>query len=116
MCGQIRVKTLYADGTKFTVWPLRVTYSRYTTEGENKVLVWAPKSLFKHAVDRNRLKRLMREAYRLNQSLLEQEGLYIAFNYMDKQIQPYHTIEKAIKKAIAKLNTTVGNGNDSYAE
>ena len=100
LCGQLRIAQLYKEGKRFVVWPLRVTYM--PTEGETQVLVWAPKALFKRAVQRNHLRRLMREAYRLNQELLTSNFL-IAFNYMDKEEQPYSTIEKALCKALRKV-------------
>ena len=96
----MRIAQLYKDGERFTAWPLRVTYM--PTEGETQVLVWAPKSLFKHAVKRNRIRRLMREAYRLNQGMLDGNFL-IAFNYIDKEEQPYAVIEKAVCKALRKI-------------
>ncbi len=100
LCGQQRISALYKEGQRFTAWPLRVTYA--PTEDDTQVLVWAPKSLFKRAVKRNRLRRLMREAYRLNQGLLE--GAYLlAFNYIDKEEQSYQTIEKAVVKALKKI-------------
>ena len=101
LCGQMRIAQLYKEGKRFTAWPLRVTYQ--PTEGETQVLVWAPKSLFKRAVKRNHLRRLMREAYRLNQELLGNQHYLIAFNYMDKEEQPYSLIEKAICKALKKI-------------
>ena len=97
----MRIAQLYRDGQRFVVWPLRVTYMP-TTEA-TKVLVWAPKSLFKHAVQRNHLRRLMREAYRLHQDLLGEEHYLIAFNYMDKEEQPYAVVEKAVCKALKKV-------------
>ncbi|MBQ1874544.1 MAG: ribonuclease P protein component [Paludibacteraceae bacterium] len=101
LCGQIRIQQLYREGQHFTCWPLRVTYK--PTEEETQVLVWAPKSLFKRAVHRNHLRRLMREAYRQHEDLLQ--GHYqIAFNYIDKKQQPYVVIEKAICKALKKIN------------
>ncbi|MBO4666292.1 MAG: ribonuclease P protein component [Paludibacteraceae bacterium] len=100
LCGQLRVAALYKDGRKFVVWPLRVTYK---PANDTQVLIWAPKSLFKHAVDRNHLRRQMREAWRLNKAELLQ-SYTIALNYMDKTMLPYANIEKAIKKAIKKLN------------
>lgn len=102
----MRVQTLFQEGTRFTVWPLRVTYRRESSEEVTQVLVWAPKALFRHAVDRNRLRRQMREAYRNHKSPIENLGLQVAFNYMDKQMQPYGTIEKAMQRAVAKLLQT----------
>lgn len=101
LCGQERITQLYKDGHRFVAWPLRVTYM--PAKDETQVLVWAPKSLFKHAVQRNHLRRLMREAYRLNQALLEDHFL-VAFNYMDQEVQPYAVIEKAVCKALKKIN------------
>lgn len=102
LCGQLRIEQLYKDGQRFVAWPLRVTYQ--PTETETQILVWAPKSLFKHAVQRNHLRRLMREAYRLHQDLLGDNHYLIAFNYMDKEEQSYETIEKAICKALKKIS------------
>ena len=101
LCGQKRIETLYREGRRFVCWPLRVTY--LPIEDETQVLVWAPKSLFKRATARNRLRRHMREAYRLNRHSLE--GRYmLAFNYIDKEQQPYAVVEKGVRKAIRKLN------------
>jgi ribonuclease P protein component len=96
---------LYKEGKRFVSWPLRVSYI-VAPDNANRVLIWAPKSLFRHAVDRNRLRRQMREAYRLNKSLLDQSAshFHIAFNYVDKNKQDYHLIEKAMRKALKKLN------------
>ncbi len=101
LCGQLRVARLYKEGERFVAWPLRVTYQ--PTQEESQVLIWAPKSLFKRAVHRNHLRRLMREAYRQNQDLLDGHYL-IAFNYMDKEQQPYALIEKAVCKALKKIS------------
>lgn len=102
LCGQERITALYKNGQRFVVWPLRVTYQ--PVEEETQVLVWAPKSLFKRAVHRNHLRRLMREAYRLHQDLLNERHYIIAFNYMDKEVQPYAIIEKAVCKALKKIS------------
>ena len=101
LCGQLRIAQLYKEGKRFTAWPLRVTFQ--PSEENTQVLIWAPKSLFKHAVQRNRLRRLMREAYRLNQGILADQHYLIAFNYMDKEEQTYEVIEKAVRKALKKV-------------
>lgn len=103
LCGQFTIEHLYAHGQRFVAWPLRVTY--LPTEDHTQVLIWAPKSLFKHAVDRNHLRRLIREAYRLNKGVFEENNLHyqLSFNYIDKQVQPYPVIEKAMRKALKRL-------------
>lgn len=101
LCGQLRIAQLYKEGIRFTAWPIRVAYQ--PTQEETQVLIWAPKSLFKRAVKRNRLRRMMREAYRLNQTLLGDQRYIIAFNYMDKEEQSFAVIEKAICKVLKKV-------------
>ena len=96
----MRIAQLYEEGQRFVAWPLRVTWQ---PAEETKILVWAPKSLFKHAVDRNHMRRLIREAYRLHQDLLGDGHYQIAFNYMDKERQPFAVIEKAVCKALRKV-------------
>ena len=74
-----------------------------------KVLIWAPKSLFKSAVSRNRLRRQMREAYRLNSLPLKdycgRKGItmQVAFNYIAREQLPFAVIQKAMVKAVNKL-------------
>ena len=104
LCGKERIAALYKSGNRFTSWPLRVTWQKMPDFSPSQILIWAPKSLFKHAVDRNRLRRLMREAYRLNQGILTSNFL-IAFNYMDKEVRSYAVIEKAVIKALKRIKT-----------
>ena len=103
LCGQTNIDQLYAHGKRFVAWPLRVTW--LPTDDATQVLIWAPKSLFKHAVDRNHLRRLMREAYRLNNDILSNSDTHylLAFYYIDKERQPYALIEKAMRKALKRL-------------
>lgn len=110
LCGQLRIAALYKEGRRFVAYPLRVTVRIVGETAEApKVLIWAPKALMKHAVDRNRMRRVIREAYRLNKEPLErycQEhacSMELAFNYMDKELRGMHELEPAIRKAIRKI-------------
>jgi len=110
LCGQLRISALYKEGKRFVAYPLRVTYQRFEDDTQPpQVLIWAPKSLFKHATDRNRLRRLIREAYRLQAEPLRTYcaehhcSFRIAFNYMDRAELPYHQIEKAMRKALKRI-------------
>lgn len=91
--------------------PIRIVYN-LEAEGPHPVsmAVSVPKRLFKRAVDRNLLKRRIREVYRMNKhglySYLQQEGIKmnLVIQYKDREIRDYQYIEQGIVKAFEKLD------------
>ena len=109
LCGQTSIDYLYRHGKRFVAWPLRVTY--LPCADANQVLIWAPKSLFKRAVHRNHLRRLMREAYRLQKGILgNTTHVQVAFNYIDKEQQSFDVIARAMRKALIRMTTDLSAG------
>ena len=73
------------------------------------VLVSVPKKRFRHAVDRNRMKRLVREAYRLNKHILwnalEEKDirLALAFVCITDTLPTFSTVNKSMRKALVRM-------------
>jgi len=111
LCGEKRITRLFTQGDAFIAYPLRVVYllENKIDREVSSVLVSVPKKRFKRAVKRNRLKRLMREAYRLNKQVLVEKleernlQIHIAFNYVSDDELDYATIEKKMKLSLQKL-------------
>ncbi len=81
------------------------------TPQPNQVLVSTPKNIFKSSVDRNKLKRRIKEAYRLHKQILghKQVGFYflIGYIYVGKEISNYHIIEEKLKLSLMRLKEIV---------
>lgn len=99
-----------AGSHSFTVFPFRVVYlTEPELMSQASVLMSVSKRYFKHAVDRNRVKRQIREAYRLNklpllQVLAQRElKMAVAFVYLCNDLMPSVLIAKRMKIALDKL-------------
>ncbi|MCX6208897.1 MAG: ribonuclease P protein component [Bacteroidetes bacterium] len=107
---------LFANGKSFLVFPLKVFYNFTEKQDVNNINlgVGVSKRNFKKATDRNRIKRLIREAYRLNKISLHQnvtnKQLHFFILFIDKTMpeKRMHLDDKMIK-ILDKLNTIYNN-------
>ncbi|MDR0348067.1 MAG: ribonuclease P protein component [Tannerella sp.] len=107
------IERLFDDGQSFISYPLRIVYlsdaADLSSASGISVLIGVPKKRIRKAVQRNRIKRLIREAYRLNKndflSHCVQGGkhLRMAFMYVCNETRPYADLEKAVRKAFSVI-------------
>lgn len=94
-------------------YPLRAVYLVRDDEEEGvpvQVLVSVPKRLLHHAVQRNRTKRQIREAYRKNKSVLTdvvsgipRRKIAIGFVWLDSKLHDSVVVERCVCKLLAKI-------------
>ncbi len=108
------IQLLFEKGKGFNFYPFRVVVHTHTSEEDEpsipRFLVSVSKKRFHHAVKRNKVKRLVREAWRRNKSelIVKCEEHKITFDvalvYTATTILPYEEIEKKIKQLSLRLN------------
>ncbi len=113
LCSRLLMDRLFqGDNRSVSAYPIRAVFlpvERSEQQGVS-VLISVPKKRFHDAVDRNRVKRQLREAYRKHKhALIEQmsereQGLLIAFVYVSPQIESTDYIEKRMTRLLGKIS------------
>ncbi|HET9055119.1 MAG TPA: ribonuclease P protein component [Cyclobacteriaceae bacterium] len=98
------IQELFDKGSSFYVYPFRVFVQKNETHDTNQVLFSVSKKNFKKAVDRNLIKRRMREAFRLNKAALPEASTWqMAYIYTAKTILEFAQIRDKMIASFKRL-------------
>ena len=111
------IDELFSKGKSIIVSPFRAVY---LPAGKGiKFGVGVSAKNFKKATDRNRIKRITKEAYRLQKKSLQEllrlqnKGLNVFFTYTSKELTGYKEISDAVEKIVTKLMKTINETGTS---
>jgi ribonuclease P protein component len=113
LCNKRLIEGLFNNGSSFLCYPYKISWSQAPLQSPDlpvQVLFAVSKKRYKRAVDRNVLKRRMREAYRLcKQQLLYNhlaqvnQTIALSVHYIGKEIADYALMEKKMQKGLLQL-------------
>lgn len=118
LCNKILFEELLTSDFSFVSYPFRIIAKKSSQQDEfpARIAVSISKKRFKRAVKRNRLKRLTREAYRLNKVAYFENNQFstldILFVYLENTEWSYVKIEKAIRNSLHKITRHFGNASE----
>ncbi|MBO4731139.1 MAG: ribonuclease P protein component [Bacteroidaceae bacterium] len=119
------IDDVFVNGHRLLVFPFSVRWTAAEpVEGRPpvQVLLTVSKRRFKHAVDRNRVKRLMRECFRLNKTelhaALAAKGLHLRLTvgYVHSELPEFHTLQERWRKLVSALVREVDAKTRTSAE
>lgn len=114
-CSKTTIDKLFKGGCSrsLSAYPLRVVFLKSDTTGREQcqIMVSVPKKCFKRAVKRNRVKRQIREAYRINKAITaeamkahEGESLTMAFIWLDSNLHETSEIMHKMKSLLYRIS------------
>lgn len=114
ICSKKLINELFTgNGRSMTAFPLRVVFMKRTIVDDQPraaMLVSVPKRYFKHAVDRNRVKRQVREAFRRHKSMITQnltddhESVAMAFVWLTNEKYPSSEVDNRMVRLLTRIS------------
>lgn len=104
--SQRRIEQLIAEGSSFKAFPLKVVILHDASLDHHQAAFSVPKRNFKLAVSRNRIKRQMKEAYRLHKHLLTNTNgkkFALLFTYIGKDKSTYAQLDTSVQNLLKKI-------------
>lgn len=110
LCSKKVIESLFKEGKTIRSFPYKLVYKTcdLPTETSFQLAIAVPKRQFKRAPDRNRIKRLIREAVRKNKGLIEKNStenkqLALFLIFIGKEINTYQDTESKIVSLFRRL-------------
>lgn len=113
LCNKIEIKKIFAQGEGFIIYPFSIKYNIKTNSPFPKVqvLIVSSKRYQRLSVNRNKIKRLVRECFRINKEeiiLFAKESnldINISISFISKKIPNYLTVNDTLKKILLRIIT-----------
>lgn len=121
LCRRLDIERLFGSGShSLSSYPIRAVWRAIDTEKpQTMVLISVSKRHFKHAVDRNRMKRLLREAYRKNKDVLNEalmrhneqrekpETIHLAFIWLSNHKASCQEVDKKVRNLLQRISESL---------
>jgi ribonuclease P protein component len=111
LCKKILIAKLFNEGHSFYIYPFRVIFTgtEIPVSYPAQIMISVPKSNLRKAIQRNTVKRRIREAYRINKGILyealseRQQQMMFCITYTAKEIMPSALIREKIILLLQRL-------------